>query len=504
MGVVLDSTGSSAAHFAARMSAFERSAHLLMAGVARIPSFTQGCLTYLWASLVVPVVGYGMDIYVPLSQNVHSFQSIERKWWRRLLHVGGRAPNETVKVLMGRVSCTVEWKVRRASLFLRLANAPAGSWMQLALIAHRHLQSTWYTETCADLELVLPRVRLIPTLVGTEATLSSSGYWNDADDWVSFLAYSLPVNIQGHRYRPALGTRGGGAHAKSVKAHVQHVIVNLRTELSRQWWSSVYSNIVLASAASDTSKLHVVSQCLQKPGPPLHSILEHLSLPSHRAAVASFLCADWFLGKYSNNYFAKCLLPRTRAHFEIVCDAGATPSNVCLTCWHYDRVAALEDEYHIVCVCPAYAQARQRLRNQLSYHTQLRTQDDMHCLFSNRSQADLQALGEFMARTRQRRRRNKVTMERLSDEFLIKSFAGRRAAWRLQGRHSCRHGVLFLRAPDGGCKCMAPESLPEDWHQAKFMPALDHRLKTVTAAPFNMERLQRLAAVQSQARRLGW
>ena len=189
---------------------------------------------------------------------------------------------------MGTVSCTVEWQIKRASLLLRLANAPVGSWMQLALIAHRHLQSTWYTEACADLERVLPRVRLIPTSVGTEAFLSSSGYWNDADDWISFLAYSLPVNIQGHRYRPRPGTQYAAARAKAVKAHIQHVTSNLRVELSRQWWSAVYSNIVHASAASDNSKLAVVSQCLHKPGPPLHMILERLGLASQRAAIASF------------------------------------------------------------------------------------------------------------------------------------------------------------------------------------------------------------------------
>ena len=167
-------------------------------------------------------------------------------------------------------------------------------------------------------------------------------------------------------------------------------------------------------------------------------------------------------------------------------------------------MVATEDEYHVVCVCPAYAQARLRLRSQLSYATDLTTRDDMHGLLSNSLQGDLQAFGEFMARTRQSRRRNKVTLERLNEDFLVKSFACRRAAWRLKGRYSCRHGVLFLRAPHDGCKCMAAESQPEDWQLARFMPALDYRLKSVTAAHFNVERLQRLATLQNQARRLGW
>ena len=131
LGVVLDAICSPTAHLSARQSSFERAAGLLLAGLSRIPSFPQKLVTYLWSSLVAPVATYGVEVFSCSVASVESFKGKERKWWRKLLQVGGRAPNTSVHILMGIPSCTIAWRVRRVSLWLKLANAPAGSWRHL-------------------------------------------------------------------------------------------------------------------------------------------------------------------------------------------------------------------------------------------------------------------------------------------------------------------------------------------------------------------------------------
>lgn len=85
LGVVLDSTCSGAAHFAARSGAVERSAHLLMSGLSRIPSYPHIMLSYLWSCLVAPVGSYGMELFAHSAGEAQAFEDKERKWGRRLL-----------------------------------------------------------------------------------------------------------------------------------------------------------------------------------------------------------------------------------------------------------------------------------------------------------------------------------------------------------------------------------------------------------------------------------
>ena len=63
LGVVLDSTCSQNAHATSRSNGFDRAAHLLIAGLSRIPAFPHTFMLYLWSSLVVPVAGYGMELF---------------------------------------------------------------------------------------------------------------------------------------------------------------------------------------------------------------------------------------------------------------------------------------------------------------------------------------------------------------------------------------------------------------------------------------------------------
>ena len=92
-------------HASARCLAFDRAAHLLLAGLARIPSFPHKMLAYLWCSLVTPVSNYGMELFSFPSAFHAAFAVKERKWWRRLLQVGSRSPNTTVQILIGLSSC---------------------------------------------------------------------------------------------------------------------------------------------------------------------------------------------------------------------------------------------------------------------------------------------------------------------------------------------------------------------------------------------------------------
>jgi len=122
-------------------------------------------------------------------------------------------------------------------------------------------------------------------------------------------------------------------------------------------------NITDTSLASSTSKLTFLALRLQSSGVPLHLALDQIPFPSHRAALASFICTDRFLGKFAQNYFARNLVPRLPRHIILARDAGVDCQSVCLSCWHFRREVFLEDELHVVCVCPEYRRARQELLN---------------------------------------------------------------------------------------------------------------------------------------------
>jgi hypothetical protein len=501
LGVVLDSCGSYAAHAEARSSAFNRSAHLLLAGLSRIPAFPHSFVTYLWTSLVKPVANYGMELFAFPRPTVESFRAQERKFWRILLRVGGRAPNAAIQVLMGDVHCDIAWRTARAALLLKLLNAPAGSWQHLAAIAHHHLQTPWFVAAWKDLLLVFPTVRLVPTLANADPFLSSSGSWSDEGEWLSFHAFGLPVNVGGLRVRPKASWTEPRL-AKATKFHIKRIVQVLRVKLIREMWSAVYENALESSRTSASSKLTLVTLCLQSPGPPLHLAIDHVALPGHRSALASFLCGDWYLAKYARNYFAKGLLPRLPRHMARVDESGLVASSVCLACWHRRRTLHFEDEFHIVCVCPEYTAARNELLDCLQLGTQLNSHLDIVGLLSGSCESNFRALARFLARARQIRRRVRMSLE--SDNLRVETttFAVRKAAWRFKGKFSCRHGVLYSTAPAGGCKCMCASSVPSDWEHAKLMPSISTELRTIVAVPFTLATYVRLGLLQTQLRQL--
>jgi len=502
LGVVLNSTCTYQAHADSRETSFERAAYLLLAGLSRIPAYPQSFLLYLWSALVKPVMCYGMDVFAYPACYVDAFRARERKWWRKLLQVGGRSPNAAVQALFGDTGCDVTWRGSRASLLLKLLNSPTGSWQQLAAIAHHHLRTPWFVAALADLHLVLPGVALLPTVAGGYAYLSSSGAWSDESSWLSFHAFRLPVNLNGCRYRPSRSS-GDAFLSKCVRAHVKHVVHSLRVALLRRKWQDVYEELITSSTASASSKLAILARRLQMPGPPLHMALDAIPLPSHRGAMCSLFCADWALGVHAHNYYAKQLLPHTLSQLRFARDSVTDVSSICLPCWHFRRVAVIEDEFHIMCSCPEY----QGLRDELQSHTgiALNTQVDMMQALSGHDKSRTQAVGKFLFQLRQRRRKMKLLLERYNHQIETQAFAVRKAAWRFKGKHCCRHGVFFSQRPEGACKCMdVASSVASDWQYAQYMPRLDEELKAIVVARFHLPSYARLTTLQSRARQLEW
>ena len=158
----------------------------------------------------------------------------------------------------------------------------------------------------------------------------------------------------------------------------------------------------------------------------------------------------------------------------------------------------------MACVCPEYVRARTSLLSQLPLGYTLNSVTDLCKLLSSGDASKMSAVGTFLVRARQTRRRLKNTLEQLNEKFNAQCFASERAAWRLKGKPCCRHGVLFTEFPPAGCKCMNTDSADSDWANAKYMPALSAHLKCVVAVRFDRHSFKRLALIQAEARALHW
>ena len=135
----------------------------------------------------------------------------------------------------------------------------------------------------------------------------------------------------------------------------------------------------------------------------------------------------------------------------------------------------------------------------------LNTYADLCKVISTGDVVTANLLGHFLIRVRQKRGKLKSTVEQLNEKFNVHNFASKRAAWRLRGKASCRHGILFLQLPPGGCKCMAPESNTDaDWQHARYIPSMNTSLKCIVAVCFDKPAFKRLATLQADARALQW
>ena len=125
-------------------------------------------------------------------------------------------------------------------------------------------------------------------------------------------------------------------------------------------------------------------------------------------------------------------------------------------------------------------------------------------MLSGSEASHIESISRFLARARQIRRRFKILFEKYQLQLETRSFVAKRAAWRLRGKPSCRHGVLFAHTPPNGCKCLSASTVPEDWESARLMPSLNTELKAIVTVPFNLGTFTRLGTLQAQARRYGW
>eukprot|EP00973_Karenia_brevis_P077291 10735822-Karenia_brevis.AAC.1 len=94
LGVMLCARGGSRGHIGCRLDAFRRATGMLIAGLARIPSYPYSLLLYLWQTLAIPVALYGFEVFSWTSRDLEPIAAHQRCTLRRLLQVGGRAPND--------------------------------------------------------------------------------------------------------------------------------------------------------------------------------------------------------------------------------------------------------------------------------------------------------------------------------------------------------------------------------------------------------------------------
>ena len=125
-------------------------------------------------------------------------------------------------------------------------------------------------------------------------------------------------------------------------------------------------------------------------------------------------------------------------------------------------------------------------------------------MLSSRTPQDWEAIGRFLARIRQVRRRMRTAMQRLCEVLAQQDFYAVKTRWRKEGKHVCRHGVFFdAAAPSRACPCLS-SSCTADWSDAVLMPVLSSSLKCIVTDTFDSHTFQRLGCTQAEVRRRGW
>ena len=182
LGVTLSSCGSVRYHIEGRCTAFRRAIASLLSGLVRIPGGSHDFTRYLWFCLVAPVASYGMELFVWTDDDCKDTCSSHWSGLRRLTHLGGRAPINTTSLLAGIPSCTIEWRVRRVALVLRLLNSPPDSLRHLALATFVLLRSPWFSAAVVDMQTGLPGVQLRIITSPYGPLVTSNSWWSDAGE----------------------------------------------------------------------------------------------------------------------------------------------------------------------------------------------------------------------------------------------------------------------------------------------------------------------------------
>jgi len=432
--------------------------------------------------------------------------------WRRMLQVGGRAPVDALAPLCRLDSCTIEWRVRRVAHLLRLVNSPPDSWQHVSLLSQFYDATPWLEETLCDLRLVLPTVRIwVETSMDGLPFLVSNGWWGDEGFWCGAQAAALPCDMLGRRCRTPMRFGVIPREVEGIKGHVRNISRALRAFLRREHDSNLLTRLRERNVINSFAKTALLSHRLCAPGPPMHVALDWVSSIRNRAALASLLTGDWFLGRYAGNFFAKSFLPDLVRDSAALAAARTESSRVCICCWHYRREVHEEDEAHVFISCPQYRLHRDKLRRSVSSALSRQifglpsAQDKLLGYLGSHMSEDWQAVGTYCGQVRQARRKLRSEFERL--EALLKrcDFAAKRMAWRQRGLFVCRHGVFFVAAQGRNCPCMSAHASDDmAWQHARYMPALNEQLRKLIAVPFNAQQYVRLGVLQAQMRASRW
>ena len=105
-----------------------RAGHSLITGLMRIPAAPHRLSQHLFDSLVKPVALYGVELFTLGVADDVQFRTLQISLWRCILKIGGRSPQDVTTELMGVRCLTIECRVRRVGLLLKLLNSPADSW----------------------------------------------------------------------------------------------------------------------------------------------------------------------------------------------------------------------------------------------------------------------------------------------------------------------------------------------------------------------------------------
>eukprot|EP00973_Karenia_brevis_P038637 5332276-Karenia_brevis.AAC.1 len=126
----------------------------------------------------------------------------------------------------------------------------------------------------------------------------------------------------------------------------------------------------------------------------------------------------------------------------------------------------------------------------------------LRTLLSCSEKSDWGALGHFIFRIRQLRRKFRANVERLELQYEKNGFAARKAAWKMKGNFVCNHGVFFLKAQGLSCPCMDQGASAADvWKWARWMPHLHPELRAITVMPFDHNSFLRIGVLRAQLRR---
>ena len=131
--------------------------------------------------------------------------------------------------------------------------------------------------------------------------------------------------------------------------------------------------------------------------------------------------------------------------------------------------------------------------------------EKFNTLLSSSCPTDWIALGRFLSRVRQKRRRMRRHREHQNQAAQRNSFDVRKAAWRSAHKHVCRHGVFFACSALPACHCTTDPNFTNGiWQKAKFMLGISVSSKSLTAVAFDASTFLRLGALHAELKRRQW